>query len=262
MVYSDSGKNEFFLGIIKSFSAHIVVIILAVISTIVISTDKSNNEVSNVEIIKSSVRVDVVGMPKYTIQELKKMTMEDFNQNPTEEVVKEDQKEEVGGSDKVEFKKEAPKIDVGNLLAGFSNRKIEVKKANTTKKNLNIDTSKLKKLVLEGNKVSEGNALVGDTQDSFDIGAFSKYANNLPNHIRPFWKLPSYLLQQNFKCRIRIFIAEDGKIIRAEVFESSGNSEYDQKALSSVVNVKQFPAPKSEFAREVANGSIVLGFPL
>jgi colicin import membrane protein len=212
----------------------------------------------DVEILKSSVRVDVVGMPKYTLQELKKMTMEDFQQQ--EPTFKEEPKEEVGGSEKVVFKKETKKINVNNLLAGFSNRKINAPKVK--KKKINLNQSQLKKLVLEGNKVATGNALVGDGEGEVDMGAFSQYANNLPNVIRPYWKLPSYLLQQNLKCRIRVFISESGKITKTQIYESSGNPEYDQKAMDAIMKVGTFPKPKNEFVKLVANGSIILGFPL
>lgn len=259
MFQATNSKNEFFLGFIKSFSGHILLALLAFIFTYIAAFKSEVITNNNVEILKSSVRVDIVGMPKYTLQELKKMTMEDFRQQePTD---KQNSKEEIGGSEKIIFKKESKKINLNNLLAGFSNRKINAPKVKKKKK-INLNQSQLKKLVLEGNKVATGNALVGDGEGEVDMGAFSQYANNLPNVIRPFWKLPSYLLQQNLKCRIRVFISESGKVTRTQIFESSGNSEYDQKAMDAIMKVETFPKPKSEFIKLVANGSIILGFPL
>lgn len=252
-------KNEFFLGFIKSFSGHILLGLLAFALTYFAAFKSDIITSKDIEILKSSVRVDVVGMPKYTLQELKKMTMEDFQQQ--EPTAKEEPKEEVGGSEKVVFKKETKKINVNNLLAGFSNRKINAPKTKKKKK-INLNQSQLKKLVLEGNKVATGNALVGDGEGEVDMGAFSQYANNLPNVIRPYWKLPSYLLQQNLKCRIRVFISESGKVTKTQIYESSGNPEYDQKAMNAIMKVGTFPKPKSEFVKLVANGSIILGFPL
>jgi colicin import membrane protein len=252
-------KNELFFGHIKSLSAHIGLgIIIVVCSLFIVSGTSEQTKDQKIEILKSAVRVDVVGMPKFTLQELKQMTMDDFQATT---VTDEKVNEEVGGSDKVIFEKKAKKINIGNLLSGFSNRKLnKVKKRKKSK--LNLSARKLKALALEGNAIAKGNALLGDSGTQVDMGKFSTYANNLPNVIRQFWKLPSYLMNKDFKCRIQVFISSAGRIINVKIYESSGNQEYDQKALASVRSVTRFPSPDPEFSKLVSDGAIILGFPL
>lgn len=250
-------SQEFYRGLIKSTALHALVLILF-ISLRLISPAKTEDKKNSVTIIKSSVRVDVVGMPKHTLQELKRMTMENVNAADSSPTKANDS----GGSDDVTFDKKSKKVDLSNLLGSFSKRKVNVKKTKRKKNKLNLNYKKLKNLVLEGNKVSEGNALV-DTGEGVEVsGQFYNYVNDLPNHIRPFWKLPSYLLEKNLNCSIRVYISKSGNLLKAEIHESSGENEYDSKALSAVKAASPFPAPSSEFSSKLARGEVILGFPL
>ena len=118
----------------------------------------------------------------------------------------------------------------------------------------------LQQLILAGNKLSKGSSLTGGSGDSGD--AFTQYISSLPDMIRPRWKLPSYLIDQNLKCRIRIFLNPTGRLLRAEIYESSGNSEYDRRALEAVKGTSPFPELAESFKSRGINGDIVLGFPL
>ena len=50
---------------------------------------------------------------------------------------------------------------------------------------------KLKRLIIEGNKISKGTSVKGRYEA--DVAEFDQYVLNLPNIVRPFWKLPSFL---------------------------------------------------------------------
>jgi TonB family protein len=71
----------------------------------------------------------------------------------------------------------------------------------------------------------------------------------------------SFLLDKKLKCRIRIWIAMNGSVTRAEIYEPSGDNEYDQRALDAV-RATSFPPLSAEFGRRAINGDILLGFPL
>jgi len=119
----------------------------------------------------------------------------------------------------------------------------------------------MKQILLEGNKISAGESITGDKSEKA-TATFDRYLQKLPSVVRPYWKLPSYLMGQNFRCRVKIFISRSGDILKTEIFESSGNSEYDQRALSAIKSVKQFPVPDNEILSYVVSGRVVLGFPL
>jgi TonB family protein len=217
----------------------------------------------NLKVIQSSVRVDVVAMPKFTVQELKKMKVQAPVPEVKGEEIEKKTKEDIIKPDDIVIKKVKKKINLKSLLAnlGKKEKKIKVRKGSNTGK-IDLESKRqLKKLILEGNKVSAGTSTVGDTT-SLDQTKFSNYVSALPNFIRPHWKLPSYLMDKDLKCRIRLYIASNGKILNTEVYESSGVDEFDQKALQSLQNISSFPKPEGEIVSRLASGEVVLGFPL
>lgn len=245
-----------------AIGVHVFLIVFAFLFQTFLGIDwfKNKSSIKEIEIIQSSVRVDVVAMPKFTVQELKKMDIAPPSQDEKTEEVK--PTADNSKSD-IEFKQKAKKVNLGNLLSNLSNKKEAKAKKKKTKgdKNLVKHRYQLRKLVLEGNKVSAGTSLVGDGLAA-ERTEFNNYVASLPNFVRQYWKLPSYLLDQNLKCRIRIFIGANGKILRSQIYESSGVNEFDQKALAALKQVNSFPSPKREILARVAAGDVILGFPL
>lgn len=218
----------------------------------------------NLKLIESSVRVDLVGMPKFTLKELQNMApvapaveteVENIQETeaPSEEVVEEPAK------DAIEVKK--PKVNFLSKIKSLSKKKIKVIKTKPTKSvPSKINSSKLNNLILEGNKISKGSALTGKV-NSETQGEYIRYIEEIPNFVRPYWKLPTFLMNQGLKCRIRVFINKSGKIFKSEIIESSGNEQYDQFALKSLSRVT-LPKPSQTYYESVLRGSVVLGFPL
>lgn len=208
-----------------------------------------------VDVIKSAVKVDVVGMPKYTLKELKHI---DISQTVTEPEVQEPIKKAAVVENPDTFKEKGKKVDLSKLLGNLSKRTLPTKKKKERKK---LNQTALRALVLEGNKVSKGTSVSGDILD-LQNQAFFSYVQALPDKVRPFWRLPSYLANQGLQCRVRIYIAKTGKVIRAEVYESSGEAEYDRRAMEAVKKAGHFAAPSKEIVSRVASGEVLLGFPL
>lgn len=214
---------------------------------------KLNNKI---DIVKASVRVDVVAMPKLTLEEMKKIDL-----TPKEEVEPILEKPvEVNETSKVEFKKKRKKLDLSKSLAQYADKKVKVKKnkVKKTKRKLSAD---LKKIILEGNKLSAGSAATGDNNKQAD-NIFVGYVQTIPDVVRPYWKLPSYLLEKDLRCRLRIFLSANGKLLKTEIFESSGVLEFDNKAIDAVKKSSPFPRPPKEAQSRVVRGDLILGFPL
>lgn len=220
---------------------------------------------NDVEIIRSSVRVDVVGMPKFTIQELKKMEAQPVVEAKPEEVKgkKEETKAEaddvIKKDDLVIQEQGKKKASFLNLLNDYSSKKVSAK---TEKKGAKsgIGNKNFDSLIIEGNRLSKGSALVGDYTDTQN-SEFSAYVQNIPGVIRPFWKLPSYLLDKDLRCRIKIYLSPEGKLIKFELQESSGVSEFDARA-EKAIRESTFPKPSTEVGSRLVNSGIILGFPI
>jgi TonB family protein len=109
--------------------------------------------------------------------------------------------------------------------------------------------------------MSKGTSAVGEV-NSASMTKLNAYIEKLPDLVRPYWKLPSYLMDRNLKCRIRIFLSKNGDILNAIIFETSGDDEYDKRSLTAVKKANPFPPLEDEFVDKGNNGEILLGFPL
>ncbi len=257
-----SFDRDFNKNFIYSLGVHGLLVLLSFAGGELISKVFHNNDI---EIIRSSVRVDVVGMPKFTAQELKKMQAEPVIQNEPEVAkgVKEETKtetEDVIKKDDLVIQEEGKKRESFlNILNDYSSKKVTAKVEKKGKVagegNKNLDS-----LIIEGNRLSKGSALVGDYTDEQN-SAFSAYVQNMPGFIRPNWKLPQWLLEKQLRCRIRIFLSPAGKILKLEMQESSGEPEFDSRAQSAI-RAANFPQPTAEVGARLTNSGIILGFPL
>lgn len=268
-MYSDQLEQEkFWKNLGLSLGVHAAFIIIAVLVG-KLSFSLFNND--KVEIIHSSVRVDVVGMPKYTIQELKEIQKQIANDpvpqeapaKGKEEVVtkKEEAPDVIKEGDLVikEKDKDAKKKSLSNLLANYSDKKV---KAKELKKGTREGTGKdLDALIIEGNRLSKGSALVGDYSDTENT-AYVAYVQSIPELVRPFWKLPSYLLGKELRARVRVYINQSGNIIKTEIYESSGQAEFDTRAEQALKSAAPFPAPAPDVAPQLSRYGVILGFPL
>jgi len=251
-----------YLSLALIFHVILISITFGISSLFDLNLFKIDIKPSQVKVIQSSVRVDIVSMPKLTVQELKKM-----KNNPVEKIIKGSEVKKTSKDDIINpgdiIVKVKKKINLKDLLSNLSkNEKKDTRSGKERKKKISNDSKiQLQKLILEGNKVSQGTMVVGDLNVESDTN-FNNYLRLISQYIKPFWKLPSYLMGKDFKCRIRVFIAANGSILRSLVYESSGSKEFDEKALSSLKNIKYFPKPGKDILPRVVAGEILLGFPL
>lgn len=264
---SQSYDRDFTKNFVISFGVHVLLLLLAFAGGEFISKTFRNNDV---EIIRASVRVDVVGMPKFTVQELKKMQAEPIIEKTEPEVVAKGKKEETQVETEDVIKKDdlviqevakKKKASFLNMLNDYSSKKVIAKKAESKGAATGKGSKNLESLIIEGNRLSKGSALVGDYSDEQN-SEFSAYVQNIPGVIRPFWKLPSYLLDKDLRCRIRIHLSDTGHLLKLEILESSGQSEFDARAEKAVREASPFPKPSAEVGGRLTNSGIILGFPL
>jgi TonB family protein len=252
---------------IVSLVGHLAICLLAYGSGQLISKVFKNNDI---EVIRSSVRVDVVGMPKFTVQELKALEREPMKPAEPEEVkgvkeetvVKTEVQDVIKKDDLVIEEKgnEKTKKSFLNILNDYSSKKVTAKEnkkgTKAGKSNKNLDA-----LILEGNRLSQGSALTGDYSDEQN-SEFAGYVQALPGKIRQFWKLPSFLLNTDHKCRIRVYLSTSGGLVNLEVVEPSGKEEFDARAIKAIRDAAPFPKPSDEVGARLTNSGIILGFPL
>lgn len=250
----------------------------------------------NIQLVEASVRVDLVAMPVETLQELRAISEQAAAPAPAPEPVAppapakpsppvasqaeieaaaaqreflienekakalEEQKAQERERERIAREQEAESENFMNFLRQASSQEASQDSEPARRVDPNVQR-RLQDLVLRGNKVSEGVALVGGGSGEVS-SEFVSYLQGLPDRVRPHWRLPSYLVDQGYQCRVRVFISDSGRLIRAELYETSGNDEYDRRALEAVRSASPFPALGEGFAHRGVRGDIVLGFPL
>ena len=226
-----------------------------------------NKRNTNLVLVESSVRIDMVAMPKMTIKELRNIKPLDLG-GETGAVEKETVKKVESKNDsKVEFEKKGEKalsfMEKMKLLAQ-QKAKAEKQKAkgnSSTKTKQNARKQKeLQDLILAGNKLSQGSSTVGNGAGA--VTAFQGYVQQLTELVKQNWKLPSYLLNKDLRCRIRVYLGASGNLLRTEVYESSGDPEYDNKAIEAIESSAPFPNLSKDIRTRASKGDVLLGFPL
>lgn len=261
----------------RSFYVHLTLVCSLLLLTKAYDVVQTKILNRNLKLIEASVRVDVVAMPKYTLKELQNLSegVENGNDNKNaenlkqveakEEKVAEKPTEEVkeqSTDESLTFNKEGKQTERKsflNMLQKVSKEKVEGQK---NKQGLyGKEQGGLKELILQGNKLSRGTLMYGDSNGK-EMTEFQVYLGRLPQIIRPHWKLPSFLLDKKLRCRVRIWLAPSGELIRAEIYQTSGDDEYDQRAVEAVRIASPYPQISKEYAQMAQNGEILLGFPL
>jgi outer membrane biosynthesis protein TonB len=261
-MFDSTLDRDFNKNFMISFGAHVAIALIAYLGGQAVM--KVFNQ-GNVEIIHSAVRVDVVGMPKFTVQELKALQKEaNLQAEPLEvkgskEETKTDAEDVIKKDDLVvQEASKKKKTSFLNMISDYSNKKVSIKdKKQGSKQGENSD---LKSLILEGNRLSKGSALVGDYSDESN-SAFSAYVQTLPGIVRPLWKLPSYLKEQDLRCKIALYLSPMGAVLKTELIESSGHADFDARAEKAARDAS-YPKPSPEVAARLSNAGIILRFPL
>jgi TonB family protein len=256
-------KFPFYLR--RSFYIHCTLAALTLVGGKLVFLEQQNLQNKNLELVRASVRVDMVSMPQQTLEELKSLSSEKpttsepepttkKEEQPVVTKTKAEEKEIVNLDAKSEIDKHQSFLSKLKTLSG---KKITKKSIHTS----GTDTQQLKQLVLAGNKLSKGTESYGDSRGANQT-AFQAYVSGLPQKVKPYWRLPSFLLEKKLKCRVRVWIAMNGQVTRTEIYQSSGENEFDQKAIDAVKSASPFPELSAEFGKRAIDGEILLGFPL
>lgn len=267
---------HFFLR--RSTYVHILLVVSTMISGKIAYNLNLSQQEKNMELIQASVRVDMVAMPTHTINELKNLSSgveEAKKEEKTPEIVKEEKTETKvePKAEKVAEKAEAKenafeeaqekkRKDFLSKLKTIGNKKVESEGKQKAEKGLYGEKqTALKDLVLSGNKLKTGTQMTGEG-NAAEMTAYHAYVLRLPDIIRVKWTLPSYLADKKLKCRVRISINPSGEVSKMAIQQSSGESDYDQRAMDAIRASAPFPNFSKNLGNRTENIEVVLAFPL
>lgn len=247
---------------LPSFFKSIFIHMIVVAAMFAYSLKFESIKKENLKLVEASMRVDVVAMPEFTIQEIR----ESIEQVESEPEAKSGVDNSVPEDEAFLREKENKKKNFMNLLKDLGKKKTTKTKKKPKKKSTNKVPSdqirkNFKEIIMKGNKLNQG-GLNASRSSSVDLGVLEEYSLSVKDAVRRYWNLPRYLKEMELQCRVRVYISKTGRLLRANVFESSGNSEYDKRALKAVKDAGQFPTAPEEIRGAILDGRIILGFPL
>ncbi len=108
---------------------------------------------------------------------------------------------------------------------------------------------------VKGNILSQGTDVQGLNKIQFD-----QYYSQVDRHIRQFWALPPFLKGRGLQASVKVLINASGQVIFAEIFKPSGNSQFDDMALSSANESSPVPAPPEKFQKIFQNEGFIINF--
>ena len=213
-------------------------------------------------LLATSVQVDMVAMPKYTIKELQNLDI-DLSISKKAEQISTAKTQPLATDDNTDD--EAYQLAQKKSRQKFQEMlQIAAKKAQGSLKKQTASQRKaqeqLAALAIAGNKLAQGNAITGDATAE-QASALNTYAGEVRDMVRPYWRLPSYLQEQNLRCVVHIFVSSQGKLLKAQIVESSDNSEFDRWALQAAENAP-YPAPPAAAQNAIIRHGLKLVFPL
>ena len=273
-------KTKYYLTF--SFVTHLVIFIFLIFSKNVKNFFVGDSTSHQIEQI---VRVDVVGLPKLTQQELEELknnlevtqdnekyisdskseidsTDKEIKEDQNKEIINQNENKEIINQDENSDTVSDRGLDLIKSLSQQKGATFKPKKGKTTsaKKQNKKSSKRFQNLIIERNKLSKGSSINGRYQS--DVAEFDKYVLNLPNLIRPFWKLPSFLKESNFNARVIIYINDEGNVIHYRFVSKSGNEEFDDRVIKSIEKSQPFPVPSDQIKDTLLSEGVILGFPL
>jgi colicin import membrane protein len=214
-------------------------------------------------IIQSAIRVDMVALPdKVEPSDSKSETTQETKTPPVEE-----KKLEVQPETQV-VKKIEPIIQPKDInktknlqekalnrlqaMSALEKLKEQVEKVEPKK---NPSENQMDS-AFKGNVVTKGSDLKGLSKLQYD-----DYFSKLEKHIKANWILPQWLADSDLKTQVRALIDERGFVVSKEIVTSSGNSVFDNMAISALEKASPCPVAPDSLKALVANEGIVFNFP-
>lgn len=267
-----------------SFFGHTTLLILSILLPLlgaVLGLVDSDRELLKDKQFRNAIRVDMVGLPNLTLQELQKI-------DPTEEMGKRDKAPDPLEESKIDSKaEEATKVSETAMKLA-EQKKLELSKKQAIEKSKQESAAKEKKRLddlraslrveerrkrlvnelkdqvsaeegrtpLAGNIISEGYSVTGDVASDMDI-----FQGHLKAHLRKTWNLPGWMQASSLSARVLVKLAPNGKIMAQEFLRESGNSEFDRYVVEALKNAEPFPGPPPSLQRKVMEEGVEWGFP-
>jgi outer membrane biosynthesis protein TonB len=231
---------------------------------------------------KNAIRVDMVGLPALTLQELQNVDpTQDVGKGsptapeptPVEEAAAPPPPSETAMKLEAEKKAETAKAEKAKAEADAKKKaasEAQAKRLADLRASMRVEqrrkelANELKgeggegegRAPLAGNILSQGYSVTGDVADDMDV-----FQGHLKAHLRKTWSLPGWMLASNLSSRVLVKLAPTGMILSQSFLKKSGNEEFDRYVVQALKDAEPYPAPPPSLQRIIMEQGIEWGFP-
>ncbi|MCC6271039.1 MAG: TonB family protein [Microbacteriaceae bacterium] len=196
-----------------------------------------------------ALRVDLVGLPDLTRQELERIKpprgMQEEASSPSEKTPPAEKEDMVLHPKKI-TKPDSRTSQIKNALA-------RIKALSRIQSEDSAPDAPIK-----GNQISKGYALSGQAKESAQAG----YHDLLLEHVRAQWELPVWLARQNLSAQVILTIDNQGRVRNLVFIKPSGHAPFDDAVKRAVYTSQPLPYPPPELRKAMLIDGVKLGFPL
>jgi colicin import membrane protein len=108
----------------------------------------------------------------------------------------------------------------------------------------------------KGNAVTSGNSFTG-----ISGLVAQEYWSVAKQHVHNFWALPEWLANLPLRASVVVLIDASGKVVKSEIYKTSGNSAFDNASLTAVEAASPFPVPPEKIRDTVIKSWMIFNFP-
>jgi colicin import membrane protein len=244
-------RDDLSLPILYSIIAHLLLVLLFTVKAVLFPEAIDNFE--------PALRVDIVDLPDKVAPSTPSLPTAPAPeaQPATKTLPKLDDAPEVvlnPGKDPKNKKNDA-KISASEAIEKLKKQmaidKIRAEMKDEARKDLSQRVAQYK-----GNVLSPGTELSGVVKLQHE-----NYLTTLDHHVKQYWSLPEWLARRNYSVRVRIYIDEQGFLLKSDLMRGSGNPAYDETVFETLKKAVPFPVPPEKFRAIVSVNGLVLGFP-
>jgi colicin import membrane protein len=240
-------KDELTLPLLYSVIAHLALILVFTVKAVLFP--------ENIDQFEPALRVDIVDLPdKLALKNQPPPPLVNNNKIPEPKAPKNEKEPEVV-LEPTKAAKNKEKLSASEAIERLKKQmaidKIKQEMKDDARRDLTQKVAQYK-----GNVLSPGTELTGVVKLQHE-----NYLSQLDRHIKQYWSLPEWLARRNYSAQVRVFIDDQGFMLKSQLVRASGNATYDDTVMETLKKAVPFPLPPEKFKAIVSINGVVLGFP-
>jgi colicin import membrane protein len=247
-------RDELNLPLLYSAIAHLVLVLIFTVNAALFP--------EALEVVEQAIRVDIVDLPEKLPAAPPSSPAEPIKEvvkpePPASKAVEQEPEPEVisNPTKVVKAPLEDSKLNASDAIKKLK-KQLAIEKIKEEMKDKERQELSQRVSQYKGTTISPGTELTGVNKLQHEA-----YLSGLDKHVKQYWSLPEWLARGSFSAQVRIYIDEQGLLIKSQLIRGSGNPSYDDTVLETIKKAVPYPIPPDKFRAILRVHGMVLGFP-